>query len=62
VNNCGCNDETFSFHPEGANHLFCDGHAKFLDEDLDPIIYRRLLTPIEGLPIANSYGASFSDY
>src|SRR5262245_33373430 len=60
--NCGPNDETFAWHGTGANHLFGDGHVTFLNEKLDPIVYRRLLTPNEGLPIANAAGVSFSDY
>jgi prepilin-type N-terminal cleavage/methylation domain-containing protein/prepilin-type processing-associated H-X9-DG protein len=62
TNNCGCNDEPFSFHNDGANHLFCDGHVTFLHENLDPIVYRRLLTPREGIPIQTNSGAAFSEY
>ncbi len=62
TNNCGCNDETFSFHLDGANHLYCDAHVKFLNENLDPIVYRRLLTPAEALPISNINGVNFPDY
>src|SRR5207302_7950004 len=38
TNNCGVNDETFSFHGAGANHLFGDGHVNFLNEKIDPIV------------------------
>jgi type II secretory pathway pseudopilin PulG len=63
VNNCGVNDEPYSFHPgEGANHLFGDGHVAFLDGSIDPIAYRRLLTPREGLPVQTSAGNPFNDY
>jgi prepilin-type N-terminal cleavage/methylation domain-containing protein len=63
VNNCGVNDEPFSFHPgEGANHLFGDGHVAFLDGAIDPIAYRRLLTPREQLPVQTSSGGPFNDY
>lgn len=62
LNNCGVNDETFSFHGPGANHVFGDGHVTFLNEKIDPIIYRRLCTPNEGLPIADINGNSFPDY
>jgi prepilin-type N-terminal cleavage/methylation domain-containing protein/prepilin-type processing-associated H-X9-DG protein len=51
TNNCGPNNEPFSFHGTGANHLFCDGHVSFLSETIDPLAYRKLLTPSEGLPI-----------
>lgn len=60
--NCGVNDEPFSFHGSGANHLFGDGHVTLLNEKIDPLVYRRLLTPNEGLPIADVNGVPFSDY
>jgi prepilin-type N-terminal cleavage/methylation domain-containing protein/prepilin-type processing-associated H-X9-DG protein len=47
-NNCGNNDEIFSFHPGGANALFCDGHVDFLKETIDPRIVRMLVTRIGG--------------
>jgi len=62
LNNCGVNDETFSFHGAGANHLFGDGHVTFLNEKIDPIVYRRLCTPAENLPPADLNGNPFSDY
>jgi prepilin-type N-terminal cleavage/methylation domain-containing protein/prepilin-type processing-associated H-X9-DG protein len=62
VNNCGVNDEFFSFHGTGANFAFCDGHVSFVNEAVDPIVMRRLCTPREGLPIQDSSGNNFSDY
>ncbi len=53
TNNCGPNDETFSFHNAGANVLFGDGHVTFISDSIDLITYRRLATPIEG--IASNY-------
>jgi prepilin-type N-terminal cleavage/methylation domain-containing protein/prepilin-type processing-associated H-X9-DG protein len=50
TNNCGVNDEAFSFHANGCNTLFCDGHVTFLRDNIDPIAFRRLLTPTENLP------------
>jgi prepilin-type processing-associated H-X9-DG protein len=50
TNNCGVNDEPFSFHANGCNVLFCDGHVTFLRDNIDPIAFRRLLTPTENLP------------
>lgn len=47
VNNCGPNDEIFSFHANGANVLFLDGSVKFIREDIDLLTLRRLLTPVE---------------
>ncbi len=49
VNNCGPNDEIYSFHNGGANCLFGDGSVKFLRDDIDPVQLRYLLTPTEGL-------------
>jgi prepilin-type N-terminal cleavage/methylation domain-containing protein/prepilin-type processing-associated H-X9-DG protein len=48
TNNCGPNDEPFSFHANGCNVLFCDGHVTFLRDDIDSATFLRLLTPIEG--------------
>jgi prepilin-type N-terminal cleavage/methylation domain-containing protein/prepilin-type processing-associated H-X9-DG protein len=49
-NNCGVNDEPFSFHGGGCNTLFMDGHVTFLLENIDPVQARRLCTPAETLP------------
>jgi len=55
TNNCGPNDEPFSFHGPGANALFGDGHVSFVREDVDRVVLRRLLTPIEGKPAQGVY-------
>lgn len=60
--NCGVNDEPFSFHGNGVNTLFADGHVTYLNEKIDPLVMRRLLTPNEGLPIADAAGVPFADY
>ena len=44
TNNCGPNDEIFSFHPGGAIAVFADGSAHFLDENIDAIALRALVT------------------
>jgi prepilin-type N-terminal cleavage/methylation domain-containing protein/prepilin-type processing-associated H-X9-DG protein len=49
VQNCGVNDEPFSFHGSGCNALFMDGHVKWLRSDVDPVTLRRLLTATEGV-------------
>lgn len=46
---CGPNEEPFSFHGNGCNVLFMDGHVSFIIEDIDPISFRRMLTASEGL-------------
>jgi prepilin-type processing-associated H-X9-DG protein len=56
VNNCGPNDEAWSFHGNGCNCLFGDGHVTWVRADIDPISFRRLCTPTEGLSPA------YSDY
>jgi prepilin-type N-terminal cleavage/methylation domain-containing protein/prepilin-type processing-associated H-X9-DG protein len=64
--NCGPNDEIFSFHGDGANVLFLDGHVTFLNENIDAIVMRRLVTAKEGIqPGVSSAGApidSVPDY
>lgn len=50
VNNCGPNDEAFSFHNSGCNVLFGDGSVKFIRDDIDPLTFRRLCTPAEKIP------------
>jgi prepilin-type N-terminal cleavage/methylation domain-containing protein/prepilin-type processing-associated H-X9-DG protein len=59
--NCGPNDEVFSFHGNGANVLFMDGHVTFLSEDIDALVMRRLvtagerITPNSGLAVPYDY-------
>lgn len=47
-NNCGPNDEPFSFHPGGCITVFGDGHVQFLPNSVDPFTLRSLLTPAGG--------------
>jgi prepilin-type N-terminal cleavage/methylation domain-containing protein/prepilin-type processing-associated H-X9-DG protein len=56
--NCGPNDEIFSFHPGGANVLMMDGHVQFLNENIDAIVMRRLVSAGERIdPNTSSNGA-----
>jgi len=48
VNNCGPNEEIFSFHPGGAHVVFCDGHVVLLKESIDPRTLRKLVTRAGG--------------
>ena len=48
--NCGPNDEPFSFHINGCNCLFMDGSVRFIRDDIDQTTFKRLITPIEGIP------------
>ena len=60
-NNCGPNDEIFGFHGNGANVVFMDGHVTFLDENIDAIVMRRLVTASERIaPNVSSAGAPIS--
>jgi prepilin-type processing-associated H-X9-DG protein len=54
TNNCGPNDEIFSFHPGGALAVFCDGHVAFLSESMRPQIMQRLVAMADGLPLSES--------
>ncbi len=47
-NNCGPNDEPFSFHPTGINAVFADSSTHFLTEQMDPVMMRYLVTRNEG--------------
>jgi prepilin-type N-terminal cleavage/methylation domain-containing protein/prepilin-type processing-associated H-X9-DG protein len=49
TNNCGNNDEIFSFHGGGgALAVFCDGHVSFLASSIDRRVVRMLVTPNGG--------------
>jgi type II secretory pathway pseudopilin PulG len=51
TNNCGPNDEIFSFHSGGAIGCFADGSSHFIVETIDPIVMRAMVTRGE-----NDYG------
>jgi prepilin-type N-terminal cleavage/methylation domain-containing protein/prepilin-type processing-associated H-X9-DG protein len=61
TNNCGPNDEPFSWHPGGCNSVFCDGSVHFLSDNIDGRTLRYLVTRDEGIavstPVANTSGA-----
>jgi prepilin-type N-terminal cleavage/methylation domain-containing protein/prepilin-type processing-associated H-X9-DG protein len=56
TNDCGPNEEPFSFHDSGCNCVFMDGHVTFIRNDVDPIAFRRMLTSQEGL------NTTYTDY
>jgi prepilin-type processing-associated H-X9-DG protein/prepilin-type N-terminal cleavage/methylation domain-containing protein len=45
---CGNAGEIYSFHPEGVNFLFADGHVEFLPAETDPHVIVALMTPNQG--------------
>ena len=47
--NCGPNDELWSWHGGGANAVFMDGSVHFLDENIDPTVLRFMCTRAEGI-------------
>jgi len=46
--NCGNNNETYSFHPGGANHLFGDGSVRFIRATISMRNYAALITAVGG--------------
>ena len=48
TNNCGPNEEIFSFHTGGAHVVFCDGHVAFLRDSMDARTLRKLVTRAGG--------------
>ncbi|MEJ7592603.1 MAG: DUF1559 domain-containing protein [Planctomycetaceae bacterium] len=48
VNNCGPNDEPFSQHTGGCQAVLGDGSVRFLSENLDRHIMRKLCNPQDG--------------
>lgn len=45
LNNCGPNDEPFSYHSGGCLAVFGDGHVQFLQQTISPQTLRALCTP-----------------
>jgi prepilin-type processing-associated H-X9-DG protein len=48
INNCGPNDEIFSFHTGGANAVFADGHVQFLNQSISPVVIASLVSRAGG--------------
>jgi prepilin-type processing-associated H-X9-DG protein len=53
--NCGANDEPFSFHSGGCQVVMLDGGVRFLSDELDPVTMRRLVTRAEGVPVDREF-------
>lgn len=41
-------NEPYSFHPQGGNFLFADGHVNFIDESISIITFSKLITRAGG--------------
>ena len=48
VNNCGPNDEPFSFHGGGVNATMGDGSVRFIKETVSPIILKYAIGATDG--------------
>lgn len=48
VNNCGLNDEPFSFHNGGVNCAVGDGGVKFLADTIDALVLKRIVACNDG--------------
>jgi prepilin-type N-terminal cleavage/methylation domain-containing protein len=44
VINCHNDNETYSFHTSGANHVFTDGSVRFIRDSISPQVYAALIT------------------
>jgi prepilin-type N-terminal cleavage/methylation domain-containing protein/prepilin-type processing-associated H-X9-DG protein len=51
INNCGPNDEIFSFHTGGANIGFADGHVQFVQDSINPVTMAELVARSDGQTI-----------
>lgn len=48
TNNCGPNDEPFSFHTGGVHCLLGDGSVRFVSENISTVTVARLCAPADG--------------
>ena len=53
LNNCGPNDEPFSFHSGVVNAAFGDGSVRVLRDSLDPLVIKALATVAGGENVAD---------
>ena len=51
VNNCGPNDEPFSFHGGGVNATMGDGSVRFIKETVNPITLKYAIGATDGKPV-----------
>jgi prepilin-type N-terminal cleavage/methylation domain-containing protein/prepilin-type processing-associated H-X9-DG protein len=55
TNNCGPNDEIFSFHTGGANVVFADGHVAFIPDSITPVVMASLVSRSGGEIVPNEF-------
>jgi prepilin-type processing-associated H-X9-DG protein len=55
VMNCTSDNETYSFHPGGANMLFADGSVRFVRDSIRKETYAALCTRASGEVISDDY-------
>jgi prepilin-type processing-associated H-X9-DG protein len=48
-----------SFHPNGMNFVFCDGHVRFLSDTIAYGVFQALMTPRGNASYDNSTGTKF---
>ena len=48
VNNCGLNDEPFSFHAGGVVCAMGDGSVKFLGDSIEPVLLKWMVAGNDG--------------
>lgn len=48
VNNCGPNDEPFSFHPGGVNASMGDASVRFISDSIDGVVFKWLVGASDG--------------
>jgi prepilin-type N-terminal cleavage/methylation domain-containing protein/prepilin-type processing-associated H-X9-DG protein len=49
VNNCGPNDEPFSFHSGGINASMGDGSVRFVSDTIDGLVFKNLIGASDGI-------------
>jgi len=49
INNCGLNDEPFSFHTGGVNAVMGDGSVRFIGENVDALVLKYLVGCQDGV-------------
>ena len=49
LNNCGPNDEPFSFHTGGCHAVMGDGSVKFLGASLDALVLKAIAGAADGV-------------